>query len=397
MLKDESRIGIDDFISKSFLSYLLGNIVPSNLRTDTRYFSLMGDDSVKLTFFREYVSFMRERIPSFGECCYVDSTPLPNNMENNPFNYLCSHGLRGCDVKMRLVLILDDATQLPVWYTIIPGNLSDCNTINSIQDDVFSSLGITISKLILDAGYITHDFLQVFNNSSDKTFIGRMPFRKGFPHRNLYQIVRPLIGKGKYTFVRSSHQYFDYVKEDIEIAGQKVNAYVYVDIPNATKTLTAYIEKHEEEYENLKDKDKDYKNIEGGFFILLSNKKTSPKELLDKYFTRTGIEDVFKTAKTYLDLLPIAKCSDVTVRGKILSDIISLIILLEFRKQLQNSKTSVSSILGATQSLMCLKKLNGNVLVEAPNKQTKEAYLKLSTTIPSSIKLSSLKHKFLFD
>ncbi len=52
---------------------------------------MMGKDSVRLSFFKAFVERMRRADPNFGRCCYVDSTPLPNDIDNNPFNYVDKH------------------------------------------------------------------------------------------------------------------------------------------------------------------------------------------------------------------------------------------------------------------------------------------------------------------
>ena len=83
-----------------------------------------------------------------------------------------------------------------------------------------------------------------------------------------------------------------------------------------------------------------------GFFILLSTEEKSPDEKLDDYFGRTQIESVFKTSKEYLNLLPLSKWSDLTVRGKILSDIISTIALLQLRKLLSGPGISTCKLIG---------------------------------------------------
>lgn len=58
--------------------------------------------------------------PEFGKGCYADSTPLPNDAKDNPFNALCSHGVGHVAVQTRLVLVLDEVSGLPVWLTLIP-------------------------------------------------------------------------------------------------------------------------------------------------------------------------------------------------------------------------------------------------------------------------------------
>ncbi len=116
-----------------------------------------------------------------------------------------------------------------------------------------------------------------------------------------------------------------------------------------------------------------------------------PDAKLDDYFGRTRIETVFKTGKGYLDLLPPSKWSDLTVRGKILSDIISTIALLQLRKTLTGPGISTCKLIGKTQSLMCTKKKDGTVIVEVPNKQVKEFYEKLKIQVPSSVDLETFK------
>ena len=112
---------------------------------------------------------------------------------------------------------------------------------------------------------------------------------------------------------------------------------------------------------------------------------------MDDYFGRTSIESVFKTRGEYLDLLPLSKWSDLTVRGKILSDIVATIALLQLRKLLAKSGISTCKLFGRTQSLMCTKKRDGTVIVEVANKQAREFYQTLKVKVPSSVDLSEFK------
>ena len=384
ILKDGSRITCDTFIEKSFASYVLRDIPFQSLRSDTRFFSLLGEDSVKMAFFKSFVSYMQSQDPEFGKGCYVDSTPLPNDIEDNPFNALCCHGVGSSEVMTRLILVLDEHSGLPVWYDIIPGNVLDINTIMTVINDVADSLNIEIDSLVLDAGYVSRELLQVFHIGTDKTIIGRMPNRRAYPYKKLYWELKAQIGKGKYEFVQRRHAYFG-KKVPVEVFGQQEYAYVYVDHNNALKRYSDYLLEHEEEYLSMKDKDKDWYTVRYGYFILLSNINTSPAELLKEYFSRTTIEMVFKTQKEYLDLLPLSKWTDLTVRGKILSDIINTIVLLSFRKEVKEGGYSTSEIIGAAQSLMCFRNRDGMVTVETPGKKVKQYYKLSGIEVPAHV------------
>lgn len=386
ILKDGSRISCDNFIQKSFASYVLEDVPIVSLHSDTRFFSILGDDHLKMSFFKAFVSAMQKSDPEFGKGCYVDSTPLPNDIDDNPFNALCCHGVDSSEVMTRLILVLDEKSGLPVWYDLIPGNILDINTIMTTVNDVADNLGIEIDSLVLDAGYVSKELIEAFHIGTEKTIIGRMPARKGYPYKTLYWEVKDLIGKGKYAFIRKHHTYFGFRKE-IELFGRKEYAYIYVDQYNALKRFSDYLSEHEEEYEAMKVKDKDWMTVKYGYFVLISNRDLTPKELLTEYFGRTDIETVFKTGKEYLDLLPLSKWTDQTVRGKILHDIINTICLLTLRKQLLQSGRSVSEIIGKCQSLMCFRNNKGIVTVETPSKLVKEYYKLLHVDVPAHVRM----------
>jgi len=392
ILRDGSNISCDCFMEKSFASYILDDIPSASLHCDTPYFLLMGKDSMLMAFFKAFIKRMRKEHPDFGRCCYVDSTPLPNDIDNNPFNALCSHGVESTSIQTRLVLILDEETGLPVWYDIIPGNVLDISTIMTVVNDVSTSLDITIGSLVLDAGYISKEVIGAFHNGSEKTFIGRMPARKGFPFKTLYHEFKTHLDKGKYRFVRGGHVYFGKRKE-IELFGKKVFAYVYVDMNNALQRERYYMLNHPDEYAEMKDKDKDkdWFSVRFGYFVLLSNRNLSPEALLAEYFERADIEGVIKTSKEYLGLLPLSKWTVDTVRGKILNDIINTIVFLNMRKTLDNSGISVSEVTGGTQSLMCFRNKHGEILIETPNNKVKTYYNLIGETIPASLKIKDFR------
>lgn len=394
VLKDGSKISCDDFIEKSFASYVLDDIPESTLRCDTRFFSLMGEDDTRLAFFRSFVKVMRDSDQAFGKACYVDSTPLPNDIEDNPFNALSCHGVSASDVMVRLVLVLDEATGLPVWYDIIPGNVLDINTIMNVVNDVADSLGIVIDSLVLDAGYVSEDLVGAFHIGTEKTLIGRMPARKGYPYRELYWEVKPIIGKGKYSFVRKHHVYFGH-RKDITLFNQKEYAYVYVDQYNALKKYSDYLVNHPDEFGAMKDREKDWLTVKFGYFVLVSNIDATPEKVLDDYFGRCEIESVFKTSKEYLELLPLSKWTDLTVRGKILHDIIDTIVVLLLRKEMDSSGISTSELYGKTQALMCFRNSAGMVTVETPSKQVKQYYNLIHTDVPAHVEISSFKKDIL--
>ncbi len=371
VLKCGSKYSCEDFIAKSFVSCLMKDITMRSLKSDSAYYTFMGRDEQRMSYFKAFIAHMRKKHQDFGKACYIDSTPLPNDIVDNPFNALCSHGIDSCAVMMRLILILDEETGLPVWYDIIPGNVLDIGTLQNVLEDVQSSLGVTISSLVLDAGYVTKELLKSINRTTEeKQLIARMPARKCFPHDELYEQVKSVIHDAQHSFIRAGHSYFG-LRCECDVLGSPEFCYVYVDFPNALRAVTNYRMNHADDYEKLTDKEKNWYSVKYGFFILVSNIQTTPEDLIDRYYGRTEIESVFKTAKTYLNILPISKWTDAAVRGKILSDVICATIYLLVRKGLSGCMLSMPEFLGKLSSVMCFK--NKDIItVETPSKKVKD-------------------------
>lgn len=395
VLRDGGHISCDDLLLSSVAQYLFSDVPLNSLHSDTRYFTMLGDELAKEAFFRAFVQEMRTEHPEFGKGCYVDSTPLPNDIDVSPLNALSCHGLSGSEIQMRLVMVLDEETGLPVWYSIIPGNVLDINTITHEIDDVKITLDIDIDSLVLDAGYASKELIHAFHIGSGKTMIAKCPARRGFHFNTLYQEVKDLIYRGKYLFVRERHTYFGYRKKK-EFFGEPMYAYIYVDRRKAELRLAEKLEKDPGFMEDMTDKEKDWQTVKRGFFILLSNMEMSPAALLDLYFRRTDIEGHFKTAKEYLKLLPLNKWSDTTVRGKILNDCISTILFSEIRKELNLEGYSPTLAFGKCRSLMCTIDGDKTVHIETPNKQVKNIYESMKIEIPATLNIDDLKKSLSF-
>lgn len=407
VVKNGAKEDCDDFMDKSFISYFLTDIPIGSLGSDTQYFTLMGDDRARMSYFNSFVKEMKKKHPGFGRATYVDSTPLPNNISNNPFRALCSHGVGACCQQTRLVLVLDQKTGLPVWYDIIPGNLLDLSTIEYVINDVKTSLGIEIKDMVLDAGYANEPLIRkcAIGNEDGISMTLRCPERNGYPYARISKEIRKLFGNAKYEFDRDGHTYFGRKSEET-LFDSSIYAYAYVDKDNAIMHGREYREKHPAEYAALTDKEKTWSSsMQYGFFILLSSDNKTPAAKLDDYFGRTRIESVFRSAKEYLDILPLSKWSDTTVRGKILSDIIATTAYLSFRKliaeRIEKSKAKdkdykkkvhINKLFAASSSLQCNRdKVTGKIRIEKPNKKVSDGYTDVGFKVPSVLSESDFR------
>lgn len=391
VLRDCARIRCDRFIERSYMSNVV-DMDLKHLRTDTPYFEMMGDYETKMSFFKGFVDLMRSTEPGFGRCCYIDSTPLPNSIGDLPTNRLCSHGISATSTQTRLVLVLDILTGLPVWFDLIPGNILDLQTIMKTMDGVSRNLDVTISDLVLDAGYVCKDVISAYNldNDNGKTMIARMPNKKGYPYDELFDSTHRLFSNAKYSFVREKHTYFG-IRKEIEIFGRREYAYVFVDDENASSAFKDLLSRRSDEYGSMKMKDKNRARYGGGFFILISNMEKTPSEILDDYFGRVSIEIVFKTAKGYLGLLPLNRQNEMTVNGKILQDVVDTTVFLMLRKLTVPTGRSLSDYIYDLQSVMAHRSGKDIITVEYINKRARNAFNVFGVDVVSSLVLDSYK------
>ena len=61
VLKDGSKITCDNFIMKSFASYLFGDVPFPSLKSDTGFYTMMGNDTARMAFFQTFVAMMQKK------------------------------------------------------------------------------------------------------------------------------------------------------------------------------------------------------------------------------------------------------------------------------------------------------------------------------------------------
>ncbi len=109
--------------------------------------------------------------------------------------------------------------------------------------------------------------------------------------------------------------------------------------------------------------------------------------MLEKYFGRIDIKAFFKSAKDFLDLLPLSKWHKDTVEGKILNDMICSIIYVKLKEAINAKNKATTKLISKSQSLMCFKKANGTVFIEKENRQVRQLYKDLGLKIPDYLNI----------
>lgn len=396
-----SKVACDDYVGKSFLPHLMPDLPVASLETDSRHYAMMGSEKVKAAFFRAYVEMMRKTEPGFGKAAIIDSTDITTEAEGLPFAAPATHGSGKPASQIRLVLVLDKATLLPVWYHLIPGDIIDVNTLDQVRADVLEFLDIEIDDYTLDAGYCSKELVREFfppeggdAPKTDAKLVVRMPAKKGYPFKTVFHEKKSSFSDPRRTFLYNGHTYFGDCIENRELFGRPVRLYVYVDRENAANAYRKFLEEADEaDVEKLTYSELLFKQYSGGYFALVSNIEGTPREVLAHYFERVDVETLFKTAKDQ-DILPLAKRTPETARGKLLNDIIGTMVYVKLRAKANAGKFSTPKLIGTMQSSSCLVRSEGSVAIDYPTKKTKEAWKLFGRDFGKMVTLDSLRNEY---
>ena len=366
--RDGSRVPCDDLVARSAASHLLPDVSVPSPGSVSAYFHAMGSDAARVSLFRALVSAARASDPSLGTCCYVDPAPLLGGLADNPPDAFSSHGVGAAALRSRLVLVLDDATGIPVWYGVTPGDAAGAGTLARVREDVEATLGAAVSSAVPGAGYAARGLV-----GGEMRYLARMPARRGYPFKSMWHRARPRADRGKYLFVRGGHAYFGrhFVRG---VLGARTHLYVYVDKDRALSCLRQARDGRPGEREAMPGRDKDWEGARGGLLVPMPDTgETAPASALDAHLSRAGAGQVLEAARDHLRLPPAARRAETAMRGKVPRDVTRAVATPRVRRAVADAGRcrSPTDPWGESPSPVCLG--NGPALVPGtPNRQCRQ-------------------------
>ncbi|CAD7771330.1 hypothetical protein FHEFKHOI_01234 [Candidatus Methanoperedenaceae archaeon GB50] len=124
-----------------------GNIVRKFFDVDissqriSEFLEEIGDESIQREFFKEYI---RQITPSEG--IVIDTTALPNQI-NIPRSSWGWHN-EEIEKQIKLLLVIDRSTSLPLFFRYIAGNIVDVSTLKATVEEL-STLKATVEEVLL--------------------------------------------------------------------------------------------------------------------------------------------------------------------------------------------------------------------------------------------------------
>lgn len=271
--------------------------------------------------------------------------------------------------QINLGLLASHTTNVPLWYTELPGSMSDAVVLDYVLDqlDKFDVKDIT---LVGDRGFYSEANIRHIVSKGQKFTIpvpSRVSWQKKLIDsvrgtiRRPANIIKNPFDDNSYIYGVTSykmedygrtwrHVYFDPIRKEQDIAslmlklrkcqeellsGQRVeqNAHLYetyfIVKESARKGLQVCL--------NEKAVD-EYINSYSGYWVILTNSEKDAAKALEHYNRRTDIEQHFDDMKNLLDCDRLNVHSEQTMKGRLFVNFITQILLNTLRNKLSSIK-----------------------------------------------------------
>jgi len=288
----------------------------------------IGDEGVSRDFFKEYVKLLARR--EEGTDILIDSTHGP--ARQHPFP---PYGHQNISNEMRLISILQQETELPLFMRYCPASVIDVTTLTKTILELKAN-GIRTKFAILDAGYLTKENIEeLFENGV--SFLSRLKENTRLYKDVLSEHLPTLQAKENLVSYNCRYAYIKRIDREIG-EGHKVYAYLCQDLAMRSIENSKLFDKAEKAGMNTKEV---FDAMTGhGIFMLVASRPIDKEKVLGTYYTRQQIEQVFDLCKNYTNMLPLRVQSEQTLRGHLMLSFIAAVIVKMLQKQLKGTSYS---------------------------------------------------------
>jgi len=356
----------------------------------------IGDEYSWRAFFSEYIPLITSG--KNHQKVAIDSTGLPNKSRMQ-ITAISSHNGR-MNQEVRMILIIDKETGMPIYLRYVPGNVIDATTLIRTLKEL-NKQGINASYAVMDAGYCVEQNIRELIRTKVE-FLTRLE-----PNRTLFKSIKKEYAgnikcKENFTIFNGRRMYIKKIPCEI--------------FPDCQGFAYAVLNEEVENFENsrvaanaklngLTDEEVYEMGFGKGFFVLISSMDIPKQDLIPAYYVRQKIEQYFDVGKTYSGMLPLRVHSEETFRGHLLISFIASAVLQklqldmkelgkcrgykENKNRIKNKAPNTMSALLGLRNHKC-KVYDDEILPSEPQKAANDVYNLFKMTVPYSIETKKM-------
>ena len=270
-------------------------------------------------------------------------------------------------IELRLVMIVQLGTGLPLFFRVVPGNVIDAVTLLNTLDEL-RLLDVNTSFAVVDAGYCTP-------SNMDELFEARVNFVTRL--RQNYKLFKDLVKEHPDVCTaenRSVHNGRIVYMERVEAQLTEKNrgyAYICVDSDRKhteEKGLASAYERGE-----ITDSELDEKLESAGRFILASSYMILTEDVLDVYDTGQTADQFFDLANGYENLTPLRAHCEETARGMVMLTFMASSLIRRVQILLKGTSVPFQTAMLALRNQKC-RIYGDTIMIDEPKKKAVIAY-----------------------
>lgn len=347
ILRHESNVHAETWYEGNYVSELFPKANPTSQRISEMMKSV-GSEECCRKFYDAYFEFCGALAPESLNIL-IDSTGLPNSI-HFPLTAVSNHNGQISE-EVRLIYVTDQRTGLPVYMRYIPGNVVDVSTLKITVAEL-QEHGVKVRCALLDAGYCSHENLRSLLESNIG-FITRLRENMSL-YKQVYQEHFSTLKNPKHL-VKFNNRALYIKRVACNYEGRTVYVYLcrdlYRQVIEQGKALDIFLASKDDQLGERFAANED----RFGVFMIISSVDIDEKNILDTYYTRQQIEQMFDISKNYCKLLPLAVHSEDTFRGHLMICFIASILVMIIMNKLKagRQKMTVTRALVALENVKC--------------------------------------------
>ena len=293
----------------------------------------IGTENCYRKFFEEYLKMFAKS--KDGENILIDSTGLPNSI-HFPLTAISNHNGKISN-EVRLIYVLQQGTNIPLFFRYCPGNVIDVSTLTKTILEL-KAHNVDTNFATLDAGYLTEENVRELFDAKI-SFLSRLRENTSLYKRVVEEHLSTLESKENIISFNGRYIYLKKIKENY----WGHNVYVYLG-----RDLNMQSVESSKLYESADKKKLTPAQVHNarqsqGIFVLVSSRSIEVNDVMQKYYMRTNIEQMFDICKNYTNMLPLRVQKEETFRGHLMLSFISSVIVKLIQSKLSNSKYTPQS------------------------------------------------------
>jgi hypothetical protein len=339
------------------------------------FLASVGNEESLRRFFGAYVPFVAGSAADGS--ILIDSTRLPNAIRF-PLTAISNHN-GDIEREVRLIFVIHEPTNLPIYFRYCPGNIVDVSTLLRTIAELKQS-GVNTKFAILDAGYYSRKNIQELYTAG-VSFITRLKSNTNVYRQLVREHSQTLVSKENLVSFNGRYAYIK--RNECELVdGRMAYAYIGLDIERKhSESRKLFVKAGDLSLSNSQVFDK----MAGqGLFILVSSRPISKTKILPTYYTRQQIEQIFDIGKNYADILPLRVHSEETFRGHLLLTFVATVIMRMLQLKFISTPYNPISFLVNSRNQKC-KVYKNSVVPQEPVKSVSELYKLFGVKCPVEI------------